>query len=115
MIKYSRNNVRLELKLPQDVSEMMLDTPNDKYSFIDLLNLVQNSSLYLENKHERVYIGLKQRRRIFNRDNNCCVECGNVNDLELHHIIPIKKGGSNDDDNLQVLCSVCHHRKHKKF
>lgn len=30
---------------------------------------------------------------------------------ELDHIVPISKGGSNDHDNLQMLCKECHYQK----
>ena len=30
---------------------------------------------------------------------------------ELDHIVPISKGGTNDDDNLQMLCKECHYHK----
>jgi 5-methylcytosine-specific restriction endonuclease McrA len=30
---------------------------------------------------------------------------------ELDHIVPISKGGSNEDSNLQMLCSECHYLK----
>jgi 5-methylcytosine-specific restriction enzyme A len=33
---------------------------------------------------------------------------------ELDHIVPIHKGGSNDQDNLQGLCKVCHDLKTAK-
>ena len=26
----------------------------------------------------------------------------------VHHIIPLKDGGTNDDDNLMALCRSCH-------
>jgi len=29
---------------------------------------------------------------------------------EVHHIVPLDKGGSNADENLQALCKPCHSR-----
>ena len=33
------------------------------------------------------------------------------NNFHIDHIMPISAGGSNDDDNLQVLCLKCHQEK----
>ncbi len=30
---------------------------------------------------------------------------------EMDHIVPLFKGGGNDDDNLQMLCVECHRKK----
>jgi hypothetical protein len=30
---------------------------------------------------------------------------------EMDHIVPLFKGGSNDDHNLQMLCVECHRKK----
>jgi len=30
---------------------------------------------------------------------------------ELDHIVPLSRGGSDDDDNKQPLCAECHYRK----
>ncbi len=30
----------------------------------------------------------------------------------LHHIIPIKEGGRNEQENLVVLCRPCHYKRH---
>lgn len=35
-------------------------------------------------------------------------------DFHLDHIIPIAKGGSNNDDNIQLLRATCNHQKHAK-
>ena len=33
---------------------------------------------------------------------------------DIDHIVPVANGGSNDDDNLQLLCASCHKRKTAK-
>lgn len=51
------------------------------------------------------------RFQILKRDNYRCQMCGvTAKDgatLEIDHIIPVSKGGTNDADNLQVLCRDC--------
>lgn len=41
-------------------------------------------------------------------ENNKCVK------ITIDHIVPIKEGGSNNTDNLQVLCEVCNKMKGTK-
>ncbi len=38
--------------------------------------------------------------------------CNHTKFLEIHHVIPRSKGGSNDFSNLRVYCSTCHSRIH---
>jgi 5-methylcytosine-specific restriction endonuclease McrA len=33
--------------------------------------------------------------------------------LEVHHVIEVADGGSNETDNLQVLCAECHEETHR--
>jgi HNH endonuclease len=42
------------------------------------------------------------------RDNYHCYVCGNDNNLEVHHMIPRRNGGSHTMDNLITLCCRCH-------
>lgn len=46
------------------------------------------------------------------RDNNACVQCGSGAYLEVHHIVELSKGGSNDLENMVTLCRDCHLREH---
>ena len=54
------------------------------------------------------------RRAVRNRDGWRCRECGKVGRLEVHHVRPLKDGGSNDLDNLLTLCVGCHKAAHKR-
>jgi len=45
---------------------------------------------------------------ILGRDEHRCSKCKTPNWLEVHHIIPLYRGGSNNNDNLITLCSLCH-------
>ena len=57
----------------------------------------------------------KQRARILDRDKHLCVACRAagraVIATDVDHIIPRSAGGSEDDSNLQSLCSACHKAK----
>ena len=53
-------------------------------------------------------------KRVIERDQNVCVLCGNKRDrilykLEVHHILPLSKGGRTAMNNLMSLCSDIHH------
>lgn len=55
---------------------------------------------------------LELRSRILLRDLFRCRECNYFKHLEVHHIIPKSKGGTDDPDNLITLCGRCHAKKH---
>lgn len=42
-----------------------------------------------------------------------CGICGSKENLELHHIVPIESGGSDDFFNLLYLCHDCHKHIHR--
>jgi hypothetical protein len=45
---------------------------------------------------------------LYKRDNEKCRKCGRMNSLECHHIIAVMDGGSDNLDNLILLCWPCH-------
>lgn len=85
-----------------------------------LNNLIIRSNNYWENirtytfKREKSnrYIARKEvRDRIFSRDCYSCTNCGSKENLSIDHIVPIRLGGSDSDDNLQTLCVSCNSKK----
>jgi hypothetical protein len=54
------------------------------------------------------------RQRVFQKYGGRCAECGVSGPgsyLEYDHIIPVAKGGSNADNNVQILCRRCNLKK----
>ena len=53
---------------------------------------------------------IRQEQTLIKREINqfICHRCGATNELEIHHMIPIDIGGTNDTGNLIILCHKCH-------
>jgi|WetSurMetagenome_2_1015567.scaffolds.fasta_scaffold130449_1 hypothetical protein len=52
---------------------------------------------------------------VWRRDEGKCVRCGSQNNLEFDHIIPVSKGGSNTERNVQLLCETCNREKSNRI
>lgn len=54
------------------------------------------------------------RKQILKLVNKCEI-CGDSTKeiLQVHHIVPVKQGGTNNADNLIVLCPNCHYKAHR--
>jgi hypothetical protein len=57
------------------------------------------------------YIPSEVRLRVWHRDGGVCKNCGATDDLEFDHIIPVAKGGSNMENNIELLCKHCNSKK----
>lgn len=68
-------------------------------------------------RHERGYGTAwdKLRQRILTRDKHLCQPCKAKGRLtaanQVDHILPKAKGGTDEADNLQTICSECHTAK----
>ena len=52
---------------------------------------------------------------VWARDGGACMRCGNTTELQFDHVIPVAKGGSNTEANIQLLCKRCNLRKSDKI
>jgi hypothetical protein len=64
-------------------------------------------------KNKRKYISVKVKRAVFARANHCCElvhsdgkRCQSKFQLQTDHIIPLACGGTNDFENLRLLCGI---------
>lgn len=93
-------------------TEYLLDT---------LRILVEPEFIPLEREEEETeempsrYIPASVKIAVWRRDGGKCVECGSKEKLEYDHIIPLSKGGSNTERNIQLLCEKCNRKKEVAF
>lgn len=77
---------------------------------IELFEKMENNELC-----DRTPIPEDVRLFVWRRDNGKCVKCGSKTNLEFDHIIPVSKGGSNTERNIQILCEHCNRQKSNKI
>ncbi|MGO4695466.1 HNH endonuclease [Paenibacillus sp. 2TAB26] len=61
-------------------------------------------------KHIRVNVPVEVRAAVLIRDKSTCQLCGRKAPkviMEVDHIIPVSRGGTNNMNNLQSLCKLC--------
>ena len=61
--------------------------------------------------HTRERIPPELRRAVWIRDQGKCARCGSRERLEYDHIIPLARGGSNTERNIELLCEGCNRTK----
>ena len=64
--------------------------------------------------NERILIPSREKRRILEECGNVCAHCGKELVFETatgEHVIPLSKGGTNDPENLVILCEACNKAK----
>ncbi len=93
------------------LAQRIVQVQDGELTETDLLRRVKRE------RPRRSPISAKLRYEILKRDGEQCVKCGAspknnpVVTLEVDHIIPVAKGGSNDPKNLQTLCWSCNQGK----
>jgi len=67
-------------------------------------------------KRNKTTIPPRVRRQVLVRDQHRCQSsgCGRTRFLEVHHVEPRSRGGTNAPENLTTLCSACHRMRHER-
>ncbi len=76
----------------------------------------ENAQIHKPGERNKSTIPPRIRREVLARDRHRCRRkgCNHTRFLEIHHLTPRSKGGSNDPENLVTLCTACHKLLHEK-
>lgn len=67
---------------------------------------------------QRPKVSKAKRKRVYERDKGICAYCGKhvpFHGFHIDHVIPLAKGGNNEDSNLVVSCPSCNLHKGTKI
>lgn len=72
-----------------------------------------------QNEHDRKKAALNRsanykKGRLIEERGGRCQQCGANAPLIAHHVIALAQGGTNDDENLMLVCKSCHDALHQK-
>ncbi|MCD6388318.1 MAG: HNH endonuclease [Desulfobulbaceae bacterium] len=110
-----------ELVEKDEVSEL---DANDMIEQLNLWGIIPiasegcNLQKTVSRKYTRRPISNSKRYVVLRRDKFQCVLCGasgSEANLEVDHIVPVSRGGTNDIGNLRCLCFKCNRGKHSKI
>lgn len=90
-----------------------------KYAWARAYRKGKGRKIYqLRQEFKRKKKSLSLHVKLLSRQDCKCALCKKdiftVGPLEVDHIIPLSKGGTNKDDNLRIVCEQCHKERHRK-
>lgn len=97
---YIKSSILNEIDYMLDFLEVFLEQ--------DYMPIEEESSD--EDKPNR-HIPKEVKVSVWRRDKGQCVQCASKEKLEYDHIIPVSKGGSSTERNIQLLCEKCNRQK----
>lgn len=68
----------------------------------------RNNKLTARKRNATKTVSPGVRQAILDRDGHKCFFCGATTNLHVHHMTPRSKGGTDDPENLLVVCEKCH-------
>ena len=97
-------------------SQVFKKDPDQKSNVkqIEIRNLSEPDQSHPSNRpsSKRPYLSALLRHKVFLKHRGECNRCQSTTYLEIHHQIPRYRGGGDELENLELLCSPCHKRHH---
>jgi hypothetical protein len=108
----STGEIRLQrMEKPESVIQLTEDEPIAYAILEGAIALANQTRLTRQGGTPTRHIPREIRQRVWQRYGGRCAECSAAQYLEFDHIIPVAKGGSNSDTNVQLLCRGCNLKK----
>jgi hypothetical protein len=89
--------------------------PLDLSAFADFVNFGRVEKLTWQERLANRRVPESMRATVLVRDGGRCRKCRRAINLEMDHIVPVSKGGTTEESNLQTLCRRCNRAKFKKL
>ena len=106
MYKFDRANYSDE-----EIILQIMDLEDEERRKFERLKHKFSEAKSIENERQRDGIPEEVRIAVWRRDSGKCTKCGERENLEYDHIIPISRGGSNTVRNIELLCERCNRKK----
>jgi len=111
-------NSKYNLPKYSDIPELVMQ--EIEYLIFALSDIVEPGWPECEQKEDQEqklnrHISREVKLQVWRRDQGKCCGCGSKEKLEYDHIIPVSKGGSNTERNIQLLCEKCNRNKSSKI
>jgi len=103
-------NHRLKLERLIGATEIL-----DLSALADFIKVAALERLSPEDHRASNRIPDRVRAAVMVRDGGRCRICYRAINLQIDHIVPVSKGGTSEESNLQTLCGRCNRRKWKKL
>lgn len=81
----------------------------------EFIEVTPSCALTPADRLERRRIPDDLRATVLLRDGGRCRKCGSARNLEIDHIVPLSRGGTSDELDLETLCRRCNRRKWRKL
>jgi len=106
------NSIRIEVEgKPSSTFFILEDAPLAYPVFSAAVAMANQTRIARTDEKPSRHIPRDVRQRVWQRYGGRCAECGANDYLEFDHIIPVARGGSNSENNIQLLCRRCNLKK----
>jgi len=106
------------ITIAQILTDMGFSVPNNLVDYLDVLEDALFNAWCFKKEEVRKKETRMQAAKIRNqtkKNGNCsCEVCGSTKELNMHHILPVTIGGSNDEENISWLCCKHHRMVHRE-